>query len=216
MVCACAFLAIGAGSIGAATLEIQLAGLDLTYDGNALYDATSINGRAANPAEADPLLSMHFLVNGSPVGTLTSDVYADVYVDGLTNCPATGGMATTSGQGDTFGIDLMTNSSNPSGGLSLNIDQFQMFYAGNEVSMAATGVASSVALQNLPFGFEFDVNEPITIILSSAHLTNVTTAGGFLTGFNSSGTGNIAGVPEPVSLMLLGVGGLVILRRRKA
>jgi hypothetical protein len=47
-------------------------------------------------------------------------------------------------------------------------------------------------------------------VMSSANLTGVTSAGGFLTGFNAAGTGNVAGtgylIPEPASLALAGCG----------
>ncbi len=70
--------------------------------------------------------------------------------------------------------------------------------------------------QSLPFGLAFDTTQPISIVLSSANLTNVTTAGGFVTGFHAAGTGNISGtlLPEPTTMLLLALSGVALLRRR--
>jgi hypothetical protein len=85
--------------------------------------------------------------------------------------------------------------------------------------MAATGVATQVFAQSLPFGLQINPSDLVSIVVSSTNLDNVTSAGGFLTSFDASGTGSIRGtaVPEPSSIALAGMGavGLALAVARK-
>jgi hypothetical protein len=201
-----------------AILEIQFSGMDLVYNGSDLFDAGASNTMGVgSPAQADSLLTMVFLVDGVQQGILTSNIGIDAYIKGLSGIPAAGGSVMTSGNGNGFGVDLLTKSSTPGWGLALQIDQFNFFYTGNKIAIAAGATSTSIFDQDLPFGLAFDPSQPISIVLSSANLTNVTTAGGFVTGFNAAGTGNISGVlvPEPTTMLLLALGGLSLIRRRK-
>jgi hypothetical protein len=211
----CAILLV-AGAAQAANLEIQIAGVDLVYDGQNLYDAGGAAGGAGNPAQADPLIGIGFLLDGILQGVLWQDVYIDFYLANLTNIPVGGGTVTSGGNGDAFGLDLLTSSVAPGYGLGLNLDEFAFWYSGSELFIATGGTASSLSTQNLPFGLSFDTPiDEIKIVLSSANLSNVTDDGTFLTGFTSSGTGNLAGegTPEPATLALLALGGLMYFRR---
>ena len=58
--------------------------MDLVYDGSAIYDAGSTSGGVADPADADPLTSVDFSVDGTPVGTLSSDVSLDAFIPDVT------------------------------------------------------------------------------------------------------------------------------------
>ncbi len=207
-----------AGTIGVDNLEIQITGVNLVYDGTDIVDARSPLGGSGNPAEADPLTTMSFLFNGSLVGeVISSDIHADVLIEGVTGIPETGGVVTSAGNGGAFGVDLLTKGSTPGWGLALAIDEFQLFYSGSEITIATTGLASNVITQDLPFGIEFFEDQPIAIVFSSANLSNVTTDAGFVTGFNAAGTGNVSGkgIPEPATLAFLLAGSLVLTRARR-
>lgn len=200
----------------AVTLEIQMEGLDLEYMGGQLYDKGGVVGGAGVTATADPLLQVSFLLNGSLVGQLSSNIWADMFINNVTSIPKAGGFASIADQGDTFGFHLITSF----GRLELNFDQdVELAYLGNAIKVIAGGATvSSVGLQTFFPGLAFDANEPITIAFSSANMSGITDNGTFLTNFKASGTGNIAGVPEPSTLVLAGLAGLGCLyavRRRK-
>jgi hypothetical protein len=196
----------------AGTLEIQFSGLNLDYNGTSIFDSAAHNIiGVGDPAQSDPLNTMTFLLDGVQVGTtLTTGIFSDIYLANVLNIPVGGGVVTSGGNGDSFGVDLLTQNLTPGFGLALNVDTMQLFYTGSKIAISVSGVASSLFTQSLPFSLEYDPTQPITIVVSSANLTNVTSAGGFLTGFNAAGTGNLAGtgnvVPEPSSIVLAAFG----------
>jgi hypothetical protein len=62
-----------------------------------------------------------------------------------------------------------------------------------------------VLAQSLPFGLA--IGDPVQISFSTGNLSNATSSGGYLTGFHSSGTGEVSGkVSEPTILLLMGTG----------
>lgn len=212
-----AVLAAGAAPAMAGLIEIQFTGLDLVYDGMKIVDAKSATGGTGNPADSDALTTVVFNYDGVEQGRLQSNIFADVKILNVTNILDTGGLIQSTGNGNSFGFDLLTSNSTPGWGLEMNIDKFSGFYSGFGISMAVSGVATAVPTQSLPFGLSINTGDQIAIVVSSANLSNVTASGGFLTGFNASGTGNVraTGVPEPATLALLAAGvGAMLLRRR--
>jgi hypothetical protein len=231
------FAAIG---VKAAQLQIQFDGVNLEYfvfydagsgpDIGDIFDGTLAGegflGGDGNPANADPLTFMDFLVDGGSAGSLTSDIYLDTFIRDVWNIPVGGGTVQSSGNTYSgFGFDLLTQSGCASNcwGLGLEIDtvQVQVGYSGSEISIQGSGVATGVFQQMLPYGLELDASKPITFDFTGTSLTNLTDDGTYLTGFNLEGSGTITGTlvstPLPAAVWLFGSGmlGLVAVAGRR-
>lgn len=185
----------------AATIQIQFSGLDLAYNGSSIYDATSGTGGTGNPAYADSLYTMTFIKDGVLLGTLTQNIYADIAINGVSSIPITGGTVYSTAGGF---FDLLTSSTG--WGLELDVATgFEVIYNGTSVNFLGSGLASNILAQSLPFGLA--IGDPVQISFSTGNLSNVTSSGGYLTGFHSSGTGEVSGrVSEPTILLLMGTG----------
>ena len=129
-------------------LDIQFTGLNVTYDGTAFTDAVANTSGSGDPLQSDPLLSMKFVLDGALVGTLDSNLWADIYLP-VTNIPTNGAKAGTGGI-----FDLLTQDSVPGWGLALDVDEFLVTYAnlGGQKAMTVLGTASFFNTPNLPFG----------------------------------------------------------------
>jgi len=225
------------GTIGvqAAQLQIKFKGVDLEYftfaDANNpggvsgdIVDAGAFAGGSGSPVDADSLSDMDFLVDGASAGTLASDIYLDTFIQDMWNIPVAGG--TVQSHGNTFsgfGFDLLTKPGCVSNcwGLGLDIDTVQVNYNGSEISIQASGAATGVFQQMLPFGLELDASKPITFDFTGTSISNRSDNGVYLTGFNLAGTGTITGTlvsaPVPAAVWLFGSGlfGLVAVARKR-
>lgn len=199
----------------AAVLQIQFTGLDLVYDGTNIFDAKSLPGGTGNPSDSDPLITMSFLEDGVLLGTLVNDIYADIFIAGVSNIPVGGGMVSSSGIGF---FDLLTSSSNPGWGLGLILDSpVQVVYAEKNLTVQGSATTNKISNQNLPFNLT-----AATPVQFSFTLTGVTAKGNgtYLTSFSGAGTGVVVApsVPEPSVLLLMDSGlvalGFARIRRR--
>ena len=191
----------------AVSLEIQMGGVDIVFDGMAINDAGSPIAGAGDPADADPIDTATFKVDGTPVFSLlgpplgTDPISIDIHLPGIPPIPAGGGMVTTTGI--PAGIfDLFTKGTAPAIGLALDLGTVDISYfpISSSLSFVFAGSVASIVDQDLPFGLI--IGEPVTVTLST-QTSAVTTDGGFVTSFTASGTGEIRGVvPEPSTLAL--------------
>lgn len=234
-----AVIGVSGATLHAASLQIQFSGLNFTYSGGPdagrLYDSPNAAGGTGSPAVSDALIAMVFLLDGTQVGpTLTSQIYADFLFTGVNNIPATGTVTpvTSTGNMGAFGFDLLMpdGAGGSTWGLDLEVNAVTVMYDPGTMQFTIEGSADAASLsqQNLPSflsGIAFDPNEQIAISFSgSAHTDDVSTSGGFVTGWTAAGTGEIIGstvIPEPqeylmAALGLLGLGFVVYRRKLRA
>lgn len=216
-------LALTAASVSAATIaSIEFTGMNLVYNGSSIVDAGSPAGGGRNPAFADPLTTADFKINGVLQGSITTDVSLDVFipdVTGISSAPNTVFNLWTVGNPGYF--DLLVGTG-PSAAqyIQVDLDRVNVTYidVSNTVQFTFGAAVSDTFVQNLPFGLQ--LGDPVTVSFSAQIAAgSKTTAGGFVTGFNANGTGEIAGpqVPEPATCALAACGliAMVAVRRRK-
>lgn len=216
--CAAVLFSLIAAPAVAATLEIAFTGMDLVYDGSAIYDGGSNAGGTANPADGDSLTTVDFFVDGSNVGSLTSNISLDVKIPDVTGIPSGAGTVhNISTPGNPGFFDLMIGSP-LSEFLLVSLDTVSITYVdvANIVQFNFGAAVSSVFAQNLPFGLL--AGEPITVAFSAQVVPgSLTSAGGFVTGFRASGTGqyNAPVIPEPATCLMAACGLVAFAVRRK-
>lgn len=205
----------------AALLEINFTGMNLRYDGTAIYDAGNSNTTASsNPTQADPLITVDFLVDGSLVNSITTNSFIDLYIPDVVNIPSAPNTVfniTTVGNPGFF--DLLFGSPIATEFLALDLNEVTIFYndVAGIVQFTLGAAVAQIDTQNLPFGLQ--IGEPVAVTFS-ANIQSRTSAGGFITSFTTgSGSGNVEGplVPEPTAAVLVVLGSLVALpfaRRR--
>ncbi len=198
------------------TFAIEFTGIDWSYDGFTVFDSGDLEGGNGEIGEATPLSAVTFSRNGDPVGTLTTDLFADVFIDGVFDIPSAGGTVVNPVGG---GFDLLDGNSTPEQILAIDVfPEFTVTYdeANGVITGASTIESDAVFFQDLPFDFEIDDRRPVTISLA-VQLESFTDDGQFLTSFSGTGTGSIQGVlvPEPTPLVTLGAGTILVVAWRR-
>lgn len=180
----------------ASTIEIQLGGVDIRYDGANIFDYDP------GSSDPDPLTTVTFLVDNVMVGSvLTSDITLEMFIPNVLNIDDTGDTV-VSGSGGVFNLGLPAADF-----LSLELDEATITYAdiSGIVQFAFGGSIAGLVSQSLPFGLT--IEEPISVSFSTQiNAGSLVTSGGTVDQFTASGTGEIVGVPEPSTVILAALG----------
>ena len=159
-----ALLGAAHGPADASVLSLQMEGLQLTYTSPELYDSDHASKGNLAPAQATPLASLSFWVDGIQIGSAwTEFVYADALIGGLTDLPTDGTeiVNASTGSFDVFhdpgtGADSWLQLSFDPGSFSLSYsgDGDDQATNGLEGDFLATGMgtASSIQGSQLPNG----------------------------------------------------------------
>lgn len=215
---AAAAITLAAVSTADAGVSIEFTGMNLVYDGSSIYDAGSASGGLADPADADPLVSVDFFDNGAFVGSLSSDISIDLFIPDITGIPAApNSVYNTTTPGNPGFIDLLVGTSPlASEFLLVDLGSVSVTYVdiSGQVQFVFGGAISTAIAQNLPFGLVAD--EPVSISFSTQLAPGtVTSQNGFLTGFEAFGTGEYQSIPTPSTALLIGASGIAFTGRRR-
>jgi hypothetical protein len=207
-----AAVALMAPLASAGMIEINMADTNLTItdaDGGGAG-----TGTLASTGGTDALIALTFKEDATPLGVLSvpgNTLSFDLSVAGVPSIvipPVNNSTTVTAPAGGTFGLNV-----NGLPALELDLDTVEIFYtrisAGSfNANFLFSGTVGSITGQDLPFDVE--LADPVTLSFNVQQLTQATSQG-FLTSFLGSGSGTImaARVPEPSSVLIAGLGGLL-------
>lgn len=206
--------ALASASASAATLRIDITDLDLAFDGYTLTDSNTVGG------ELDALRTMDFFLDDVAIGSLTTNIFAHLYIPVSEPIPVSGGTVKSD-----YGRFALLTSDTFMQGVGFQLEDitldFKSFGDPKNPTLKLGGFASAsiFAQIGLPFA-EFDPSAPIDVLFT-VHLSNVKAVEGYIRSFDGVGAGSVQGegnvVPEPASMVLLGTGllGAIGVRRRQ-
>lgn len=185
----------------AAEIVIFATDVDLVYDEPAIFDA------GGNGAGTDAIQTVEVSVDGSPVGPIYTSASLNLNIDGVTGIPAGGGTVTSTGPGF---LDLQFDDGTDFFNVELTLDQVDVIFTptGGFDFVFVAEPDSPIVSQLLPSGLS--LVEPVRVSLSTTiNAGSIQTLQGELTAFTSSGTAEINSVPEPSSIALVALAGMV-------
>ncbi len=202
----------------AGTIAIQLTGVNLNYsdpDGGGAGTGSLTDAGAP----ADPLSSLLFTDDGSPVGILSSppdSLTLDLSVLGVPSIAVPGPNSSTSVSAPAGGS--LTVAVNAGTMLDLDLDSVGVVYSrinfsSFDVRVLFAATVGSIVSQSLPFSLQ--IGNPVTASFTLQGTSTV--SGGFLTKFVGAGTGVLSGaIPEPSTIaMLAAMGALMVFVRTR-
>jgi hypothetical protein len=211
-------LSVGSARAGLMTgIHIEVSGMNITYNGSAIYDSHDVAGGNHDVDEATPV-TLKFWKNGDLVETLNTDVYADLLIPNVVDLPDNGDRITTinsTSPNGVFGLDLLQNVGGATSCLlDLNFSSLKAYYLSDDLpSMVFVGgKIKMLESQSLPGGLILSEADPITISLVVSGIYDAVTDRGYVKSFTGMGAVMVDGksfvpVPEPVSGVLLALFG---------
>lgn len=194
----------------AISFEVQFTGIDLQLED----DTLSTGGE-------DEIFSADFFQDGALVGSLDSSDEAlavDLLLAPVSSLMLPGMGETSTADAGTGTFDMLFGSQ---GDLSVDVGQATVALTVVDSGMATldfvfvAGAGSAVSGE-LPFLGPIAPDSPITLTVSTQGMDAVRESSGVVTGFETSGTGEISIIPEPgtAGLLLIGLAGLARIRAR--
>jgi hypothetical protein len=194
---------VAAGTAQAANIQIQFEDLDINYS-----NATQIigSGSTIGVASTDTLTVANFIVDGVPVGSDVTDVTIDLSIPGVQPILNNVNNIVGTNPGGTLVLNFGGGES-----VSLTLDEVTVIFQAlsSTIEFVAGASVASIDSQSLPFGLTLE--EPVVVSFSS-QVATLSHAGAFVGTFTAAGTGEISSgsqIPEPTSLGLLALGGLM-------
>jgi len=197
------------------TIEIYFSGIDIAYDGTDIVDA---DPGASDP---DPIITASFIVNGGLAGILTTDVAADLLIDNVAVLADTTVMST--GPNSMFRLEFADGADADTDPDFLDLalsDVMVTFIDGAPKDFVFTASLASGFTQSTSFPFDLGIDSdfPVTLSFSAQTSNAVVGAGGIVSSFTASGTGEVRSgfdpdmnqtIPEPASIGMVVLAGLM-------